>query len=205
MSKKYNCILCNYDTSKLSNYNKHLLTKKHLRNDEKMKLLISSKKEVATSKTEDVSSKNEENSGENQMKCKYCCKLFYKSNKIRHYKRCKMKAKYELEEKTLQLEKELELTKEKQLELEKRNKEIQQDYSEALKIIMDSCVLNSNNVINSNNNNSKTINQVYIMNNFNDAYNFSDLMAPPLTAEEMELIKDDEAITLVSELVRCAL
>ena len=88
---------------------------------------------------------------------------------------------------------------EKTLELEKQNKEIQKDYNEILKMLIENGTL-GNHMINSNN--SQTVNQVYIMNNFNDAYNFSDLMAPPLTAEEIDLIRGDEAITACCSILK---
>ena len=201
MNKKYNCDICNYDTCKLSNYKKHLLTKKHVNNEKEYDINKVSKLEDSVCKLKDGVSKLEDN-----ITCKYCKKkLVYKKNIYKHLKNCKEKEKQELEQDKLKLENEKHELETKlkneelaKLELEKQNKEIQKDYNEALKIIMDSCMANGNNIIN----NNQTINQVYIMNNFNDAYNFKDLMAPPLTAEEIELIRGDEAITACCSILK---
>ena len=213
MVKKYNCQICNYITDRLSSYNKHLLTKKHIENETNKATIKLSRNEVATSINEGRTSKNEEILRKNQIKCNYCQKILYKSNKNRHYQACKEKEKYELEEtmqKTKQdLEEKISILENKKLELDNRLKgekqeieklkkrlrneelcklEIQKNYNEIIKMLIENGIL-GNNMINSHN--KQTINQVYIMNNVNDACNFSDLMAPTLTNAEIKLISDE--------------
>jgi hypothetical protein len=63
------------------------------------------------------------------------------------------------------------------------------DYIDYMKKVSDQM---SNNYINkSNNNNNNIINQNYIITNFKDAYNFDDLMNPPLTDSEQKMLNKE--------------
>lgn len=177
MDNKFYCNICNYSTDKHFNFNKHLTTKKHI----DKQLLLSSKNEDRSSKNEDRSSKNEDKSS---TKCIYCNKLIQNfKNKARHNKTCKIKKiKSELEYQFNKEKEELEAKHNKETsELKQNYKEMETEYFDLLKKIAKNEV--GNNMINSNNNNN-TLNMYYVINNFNDAINYNDIMSEPMTAEE---------------------
>jgi hypothetical protein len=59
---KYTCSLCDYETDRIFNYNKHLSSLKHV---------------------------NINGVDINKLSCNFCSKMIYKSNMARHYKSCK--------------------------------------------------------------------------------------------------------------------
>ena len=68
---KYECIFCDFNTSKLSKYERHLLTRKHLNNTGK-----------GPKKSKKVRSV--------EIKCNYCKKIYkHRSGLSRHQKKCK--------------------------------------------------------------------------------------------------------------------
>ena len=122
----YSCNICNFSTNKTTNYNRHLQTKKHLKNVEFMNLsndvYTETKKKLFTiednrqqkktlqhnikydSKKQDFSKKYPEvstsiqNAEEEKFCCIYCNKIFsHKNNYYRHMKhRCRKKVKQEI-------------------------------------------------------------------------------------------------------------
>ena len=104
MLKKYNCKICNLETNKLSNYNRHLKSKKHLAKTGVSKELA----KVSIGLAENANHKSEINK---KWVCKYCDKSFkHKSSKSRHEKECD-KSNFEIE--NIKLKQELEETKHK--------------------------------------------------------------------------------------------
>jgi hypothetical protein len=77
MPEKYICNVCNYETPVHCNYNKHLITGKHI----KLKKIEDDKKMI----------KDDEKMKQNvdKITCEHCNKLVRKSNISRHYKICK--------------------------------------------------------------------------------------------------------------------
>ena len=122
----YSCNICNFSTNKTTNYNRHIQTKKHLKNVELMELSnnvytktknnyftnednkkntkIQQKDINYDSKKQDFSKKypqvstSIQNAGEEKFCCIYCNKIFsHKNNYYRHMKhRCRKKVKQEI-------------------------------------------------------------------------------------------------------------
>jgi hypothetical protein len=154
MKRVYTCNVCNYTTSILYCYQKHLNSIKH--------------------------AKKNNNIGANikAYKCEYCNKLYKnRSNKARHSKLClitynNMMQKIDLEKKEKQ-------QKEKEL-IKSIIKEFTEDIS--AKISNTSNTTNiTNNIIN---NNNKCINFSYIKKNFKNPVSLEECLASPLTAIE---------------------
>ena len=104
MSKKYNCKICNLETDKLSNYERHLKSKKHLTKIGVADRVAKGSHQVATVATQ----KNKINK---IWSCKYCNKIFkHKSSKYKHEKKC---VKLDLKIEYKKLKQELEETKQK--------------------------------------------------------------------------------------------
>jgi hypothetical protein len=150
----YTCKYCDYNTSRKSSYDKHILTDKHLKNEGVNK----SKQKVSES-------------CKNNMNCKFC-KKDYKSRVglWKHKKNCKL----ENEELTNNLSKK-EITTELIIDLIQQNKELQQTLIDQNKCMME-IIKNgrTNNTINSHN---KTFNlQVFLNETCKDAINLSDFV-----------------------------
>ena len=62
-----------------------------------------------------------------------------------------------------------------------------------------------NTTIKNTNNNTKNINMFYVINRFKNAYNYEDLMEPPLTSKETKYITDNGALSGCCNLIlnRC--
>jgi hypothetical protein len=175
--KKYSCNACNYSSNRYYDIKRHNQSKKHLENQ---KL---------------VSSKNDEKT----RFCRYCSAKIEKSNISRHHKTCKQKDKVilenekekiikKLEEEIDQLKKELE--DKQKMEIEKRNieqqfKKFKEMYLEHMKALMDE---NKTAKIS----NYNVYNMYYVQQNFQDAHNYEDLMAPPLTQNEIHLLENND-------------
>jgi hypothetical protein len=158
---------------------------------------------------------NEISGQENNIKksniiCKYCnTKFNYNKNMNRHYSKCKLKDIYienetikynetilkqelldrdkKIYEKTKQIQQiDEEKTKQiQQLEEEKKKLlEIQSDYYSLLKEMNEYNRKPTKGA-------KTTINMVYIINNFKDAHNLSDLMEPEFTEDEKKMIDDN--------------
>ena len=103
---KHSCVLCDYETGKLSDYKKHVLTKKH-----KVNYRLNSKIMVRENETKIKSNETKSNKNETvnvNIQCKYCMKTISRSKNLkRHYDICKSKIKYdvELEKNIIELEK----------------------------------------------------------------------------------------------------
>lgn len=84
-TEKYKCEDCNYFTNRLSSYKRHFISKKHM-------LQVNNKIDNSS-----ITKK--------QFKCKYC-KLVYtdRSNKSKHYKTCKVKKGFDINEQILKIE-----------------------------------------------------------------------------------------------------
>ena len=100
----YICELCGFETKHTTNYEKHCLTLKHLRNLEKMG---NNNLMVCESKNYPELSKNLETIQNKKFICKYCDKTFkYCSGLSKHKKKCKEGLKMENEIKRLKSENE---------------------------------------------------------------------------------------------------
>ena len=107
----YICELCGFETKHTTNYEKHCLTLKHLRNLEKMGnnnlMVCESKNYPELSKNYPELSKNLETIQNKKFICKYCDKTFkYCSGLSKHKKKCKEGLKMENEIKRLKSENE---------------------------------------------------------------------------------------------------
>jgi len=199
MVKKHNCKLCNYDTTRLSDYKKHLQTKKHQRNLDKdghhKKEELSSKKEAVSSKKGSIDLK--------KIKCIYCHKLIHKTNRARHLKVCKVKLKLindnkkkQLETDKMKLEQRLEEEILEKVELQKRNKQIEEENRVLLEQFNKCLVkiweeIKTPQVVNIQNNiNVEQLTIRYVRKNFNDAHNYEDLMESQPTDVEIEQIEE---------------
>ena len=92
----YTCYICNFSSSYTTNYHKHCMSRKHLRNLEKyesQKNMVSNKKnnnlvtKNNTVVTHEVTQSNTEIDTENQYICEFCNKKFKHSNS--YYRHCK--------------------------------------------------------------------------------------------------------------------
>ena len=93
----YSCELCGFNTKHTTNYEKHCLTRKHLRNLEKIE---NENNKVCESKMNPIESQmnpieSQKNIGKNYL-CKFCDKIYStNSNLHKHLKTCKVKKKYD--------------------------------------------------------------------------------------------------------------
>ena len=92
----YTCCICNFSSSYTTNYHKHCMSRKHLRNlenHEMQKNMVSNKKNnnLVTKNnievTQEVTQSNTEIDTENQYICEFCNKKFKHSNS--YYRHCK--------------------------------------------------------------------------------------------------------------------
>jgi hypothetical protein len=188
MSKKYYCGICNYETNRLSDYKKHLSTKKHKKNVEKYstKIVVSSTKIVG--KTTEIVEK--------KLNCDFCGQNFSRSDSLkRHQKVCKLKDKTLIEKEKKIYEEKNKLLEQKMKELELKNKQMEEEKNQILKHFNE-CLMKiwqektKPQVVNNINNiNIEQLTIRYVRKHFTDAYNYEDLMEPLLTNEEIKLIE----------------
>jgi hypothetical protein len=186
MSKiNYNCKKCNYDTKNKYDFNKHCKTKKHVKN-------------IDYPKSDSDYPKSDSKMSQNNSlpTCEFCKKQFtFDNNKIRHYKRCKIKKQKDQESKDVIIEK---LKK----KLEKNEEHFEQRMNDMEKEIFDlmkKMVANNGNGGNCNNNtiknnNNTSHNMYYVINNFKDAENIEDLLKAPLSKKELDYIHKNGSI-----------
>lgn len=164
MPKRYTCVPCNYFTERKSSYTTHITTKKHQYN---MKNRL------------DIDESN---------RCIYCKRTFEPLKYLnRHMKSCKERKVYEVRKQLVQEEQakqELQEKLQKQEEELEELKEVKEDYYDLLKQI----------AISKSKSSSNTINMYYIINNFNEAYNYEDLMRPALTDSETDELSNLEPL-----------
>lgn len=174
MTNSYICIKCKYSTNRLFNYNKHIASKKHKGNQLKSSILDYLKKDDKHLKKDNFHPKKDDlkSSKLDGLRCE-CCNRFikHKSNYSRHYKLCKERRKKEQEILIDELKKEKELNEKQAEELEELKKKYNQMLEDVVKGRLKGKVINN-------------ININYVKTNFQDAYNFEDLMNVPLTEEE---------------------
>ena len=156
--QKYNCFICDYNTSNLKDYKKHLQTKKH--NDNEMVVNIPQKSPLTYS-------------------C-VCGNIYkYDSGYYRHRKTCEQYNKPNPEPFPITMPTK-EITPELIIELIQQNKELQQTLIEQNRTIIELAKNSStNNYINNNANNSnnKTFNlQVYLNETCKNAINLSEFV-----------------------------
>jgi hypothetical protein len=146
MKYKYSCKLCNFDTNKKFDYNRHLETRKHIRRVSKGNLNKSAQFYT------NPSTKQHKKSDKNKLyfKCEYCKNEYKKANKARHLRTCKAK-------------------------------------KDEVKILKQT-INNINNTNNITNNDNRQLNMYYVINNYKEASNYSDLMDKPLTKEELDYL-----------------
>jgi len=195
--KIHRCECCNYETDRLSNYKKHLTSKKHKKNEQN----YTPKNGEITPKNGGTTPKN----GGTGFKCSYCKKQFkYKNHKARHLRSCKVKVQKELEEKNKLLEKRLKIERterekeklerlryeQKTIEMEAEKNEILNRFNEYLMKLWDERTKPQ--IVNIQNNNTINIDTLtigYVRKHFNDAHNYEDLMNPTLSNNEIQLIE----------------
>jgi len=199
MQKKHQCICCNYETDKLSNYKKHLQTRKHKSN---MTSNYSSRKDECRLKKDDCRPRKDEKYSKDGFKCEFCLKWMKdKSNKARHYKLCKEKKQKEEHEAKMSKEKELKMINNKlekeKLELlekvkmlEQQKEHIKDEYMTFLKKVGEKSLekMGTQNIQNI------SCNIYYIMNNCKNAYDYEELMDPELTESEIESLTNSTAV-----------
>jgi len=146
MKYKYSCKLCNFDTNKKFDYNRHLETRKHIRRVSKGNLNNTPQKNL----TKPQKTSTNLNKEELKFTCEYCNKIQWKKNKARHLRTCKAK-------------------------------------KDEVKILKQT-INNINNTNNITNNDNRQLNMYYVINNYKEASNYSDLMDKPLTKEELDYL-----------------
>ena len=92
----YTCIICDFSSTYTTNYHKHCMSKKHLRNLEKIEKeknkVCNKKNNILVTKnntgvTYEVTQSNTKNDNENQYVCEFCNRTFKHSNS--YYRHCK--------------------------------------------------------------------------------------------------------------------
>lgn len=203
MVKKHNCLNCNYSTDILSNYKKHLNTRKH-------KLAISEKESIFDSVGSKIDSLESKNDQKSILKCAYCDKLVStKRNLSRHYKTCTKKQVLDVEKSKDKIINKLLIEnnqcKQQKEELERLNKKVvkekqklEKEYFDFIKDVASS----KNSKIDINQTNYNMYNMYYVANHFKDAHNIEDLMAPALTVEEKSFIENNGPIVGCHKLIK---
>jgi hypothetical protein len=200
----YTCETCNYSVDLLFNYNKHLLTKKHIAKSSGVIPFIES--------TDFTRNNNA------MFKCNYCKKICKTNhNKSRHINGCrqkyndKMNALKVIEDHELTI-KRLEQEKD-QLRLEKAQEQQQlvlsKDYISTVVQVVKECIgeltptqnitnniINNNNYNNVNNNNNKNcFNLNYIKQNFTNPISLEDCLSTPLSEiEKYNITKNNPTV-----------
>jgi len=131
---------------------------------------------------------------EAKIKCTYCDKIKSKKNIRRHMRVCRNKHKYKYKK----------LKKEKD-QLEKEKDKMEDEYFSFMKEMA-----NKNTTITNTTNNNTIIyndkrkmkNMFFIMNNYRNAKNYSDLMEPELTSSEIECIQEKGPLVGSSRLLK---
>lgn len=184
MPVNYVCEVCSYSTPRKSSYIDHLDSKRHKTTSECTTMVVS---------------KNE-TQYKSDVQCRYCKKYIpYLRNKFRHEAKCTKKDVYHIQKKLEEKETsetvlkeenkklETELHSSKQLletELGKAQDrldeltEVKEDYFDLLKRIAKTKTK------------SNSINMYYVINNFDTAYNYEDIMKLPLTEEEIAVMSE---------------
>lgn len=196
MTNKYQCIPCNFATDRQYSYNRHCNTTKH-------NAKVNGGAPNTTPNNGVIKPKSGVSDGATQ--CEYCGKIIsFKSHKTRHYKTCKERQKSlvatekdRIIEKLMKENEELKNKEQEYMEFKKKYEEkdtdfqqLEKDYNDILKEAFNA-MKETKTVTNiTNNTTNQTINMYYIMNNYNDAYNYEDLMSHPLTAEEISTIEN---------------
>ena len=190
--KKYICRVCNYKTDRYSDYSRHNKTKKHIK-------LCKSIDEIQQEIEPDDTQVEESNT----LVCEFCNKEISNSRNIkRHYNTCRDKIKYDVEQEKNKIIDDLirknKLQEEKikdNMKIKDEFNELEQEYIDLLKKLAAKGVDNCTTIIN--NCTKNTANMYYIINNFNDAINYEDIMASPLTDDEIKNIRADPTIGCV--------
>ena len=147
---KYNCIFCDYYTSRKSSYDRHILTSKHANCVAVVKL--------ATKKCKKV---------QNNFLCEKCGKEYMdRSGLWKHRKKCDIIQTEQINNNELHKQ---------NIELQKQNIELQKQILEICKNLQPTIINNTMN--NCNNNNNKTFNlQVFLNETCKDAMNISEFI-----------------------------
>lgn len=166
MVKKFTCDVCNYTTNRQYNYTLHCDSNKH-------KLIV------------DKHKSDDNNDDKYTIFCKFCDKeIRHKKNIQRHLRKCKEKIEYDKNKLDMSTNMNDILTK-----YTEQNKYIQhllEDYRELVAQFADTTK--------SSGRKRQAVNMVYIMNNYNDAKNFDDLMKPPITDEELDQLRKNMVV-----------
>jgi alpha-galactosidase/6-phospho-beta-glucosidase family protein len=197
--QNFYCKKCKYGSKNKYNFTQHCETKKHLKNH------IPLSSEDTPLSSEDIPLSSEEGKSSKKFTCKYCKSEFLKKNKARHFKLCKIKKETvmgsEIEELRILTNKLQEKLEEKDDIMEKRIQDIEKEMLEFMKSL---ALANNSNITNNTTNNTKinnnNYNMYYIINNFTqrvitnkslptEAENIEDIMASPLTQEELDYIE----------------
>ena len=212
------CRVCNYETNRLSSYNKHLNSKKHLKNIENLNF------------NDDYFSDSIDNNNDLQQKmidyieeqnkifCEFCKKeISHKKHVKRHHQICKKKIEYDLtnaSKETLnineqlinekeEMERKLEEAEQEKMALKEKTKSIKEqmeeklemkdkEKSEMLKMYTEQIKMLLGN-LNKKQLKYNKFNSAFVLGNFTEAYNFEDLMAPDLTPDEIKLLSEEDS------------
>ena len=150
LAKNFHCIVCDYSSSKINDYSKHLLTAKHKKNENDSKMIVN-----YGLKSPKVAEK---------YKCECGNKYKYDSGYYRHKKKCifiKEKPNEEKEQTKIDENIDIDLSdKNLILTLIQQNNELQKQILEVIK----NGTNNTNNIINNNNSNNKSFNLNFFLN-----------------------------------------
>ena len=187
-AEKFNCELCDFECSKKSNYEKHLLTAKHINKVEGYK------KDIA---------KDQNNITIEEVNMCECGKIYnYYSGLWRHKKKCNYVSLVPVEEKTDVIDLLINENKEFKnviIDLVKSNQDLQKQMLEVCQKIQP---INSNNTIN-NNSHNKTFNLQFFLNEqCKDAMNLMDFVDTiQLKISDMERIGELGYVEGISNII----
>ena len=191
-NKLYYCNKCKYTTEKKFNFNKHCKTKKHTDNYRPLF------KEVKPLSREVTPPCREVEKVARTYTCEYCnVTLSNIKNRSRHYNTCRGKKDNEMNKKIKKLES---LTTQLKQELDKKDEKIDGIEKDMFDFMKSMVNVNTNtsttNITNTTNNkiNNTNYNMYYIINNYKDAENIEDVLAPPLTREELDYIEQNGSL-----------
>lgn len=212
MNKYFRCECCSYSSHRLYDFNKHVRSKKHVRNLSRFERQITqNNKKIQQKIMENNKIKSKESAS-----CEYCSKKFTRKDSLnRHYLVCKVLKKEDEQPKSLsendkknqkfifdlidmlkqketqlnnQISKKEEayklLLKEKESAIKKEQKEKKEIMKELNKLLK-----NSKTIEYSKMNDGKPITAKHVRENFRDAYHFDEIMDKPLDKEEEKMLE----------------
>ena len=190
------CDYCDYNTSKQSNYNRHLLTPKHY------KATIDLQKGAKKSKNEQYLGIDELNN--NKLKQQFICicgnNYSHRQSLYKHQKICNKNENNIITATEKNNNTEIKTLTELVIEVVKNNNEFQK---QIVDLIKNTNNININNCNNNNNNNNQTFNlQLFLNETCKDAMNMSDFINSfNLQVNDLERLADDGYVKTMSSLI----